>query len=87
MRAARDLDSETLRRSTEIFGADHPSTPACAANLAMNLRETGRTADADALHSATAERLRATLGEEHPAVVQALDTSRRANCDIDPMPL
>lgn len=85
--AARELDTETLRRSTEVFDADHPSTLACAANLAMDLRATGRTADADALYADTAERLRATLGADHPAVVQALDTVLRANCDIDPMPL
>ncbi|MFF0017190.1 FxSxx-COOH system tetratricopeptide repeat protein [Streptomyces sp. NPDC005374] len=85
--AARDLDTETLARSVEVFDENHPSVLACAANLALDLRATGEVQRAQVLHAETADRLGATLGSDHPAVLQALDWDRRANCDIDPMPL
>jgi hypothetical protein len=87
MEAARELDTETLARTVDVFDADHPSALVCAANLALDLRATGAVREAEALHAETAARLAATLGPEHPAAQQAQDWDRRANCDIDPMPL
>ncbi|MEU6253351.1 FxSxx-COOH system tetratricopeptide repeat protein [Streptomyces sp. NPDC047043] len=84
---ARDLDTETLACTVEVFDENHPSALACAANLALDLRATGAVQQAQTLHAETADRLGTTLGSEHPAVLQALDWDRRANCDIDPMPL
>ncbi|MHC3470610.1 FxSxx-COOH system tetratricopeptide repeat protein [Streptomyces sp. 7R007] len=85
--AARELDTETLARTVDVFDENHPSALACAANLALDLRATGEVQQAQILHAETAERLDAVLGSDHPAVLQALDWDRRANCDIDPMPL
>jgi len=84
---ARELDTETLRRSREVFDDDHPSTLACAANLAMDLRALGDTDEAATLHTDTHERLSRKLGSSHPAVRLAADWEHRADCDIDPMPL
>lgn len=87
IRQALTLDRLTLGRSRELFSDDHPSTLACAVNLSMDLQYLGETAEAEELHTTTLERLRRVLGDDHPAVGQAESWDRRADCDIDPMPL
>jgi tetratricopeptide (TPR) repeat protein len=85
--AAYRLDLDTRDRLTRIFHQDHPTTLACAANLALDLRALGRLDEAETLHDEVAERLRATLGDQHAASQEAMDWTRRANCDLDAMPL
>ena len=46
LRAARDLDQNTLDRRRRILGHDHPDTLASAANLATDLRALGETDEA-----------------------------------------
>jgi len=85
--AAYDQDADTWERAKRTLGEDHPSTLACASNLALDLRALGRTDEAESLHIDTFARFERSLGEKHPATREALDWERRANSDIDPMPL
>jgi hypothetical protein len=85
--AAYDQDADTWERAKRTLGEDHPSTLACASNLALDLRALGRLEEAEALHIDTFTRFERSLGEKHPATREALDWERRANSDIDPMPL
>ncbi|KMS71131.1 hypothetical protein ACM01_28815 [Streptomyces viridochromogenes] len=86
---------DTLGRCQETFGPDHPTTLACAGNLAMDLLSLGLDDEGTALRNDTRERLRRVLDTPrddhgattpHPATV-AFQEGKRANCDIDPMPL
>jgi hypothetical protein len=78
----------------ETFGPDHPTTLACAGNLAQDLVSVGLHDEGAALRRDTGERLDRVLntavGEEstalHPASVE-FRAGARANCDIDPLPL
>lgn len=85
---AEALDRETLRRclDREGLGPTHPTTLACAANLAMDLRALKRSQEASDLFEDTLVKFRAILGEAHPAT-RAAAAGVRANCDIDPLPL
>jgi tetratricopeptide (TPR) repeat protein len=83
---AEERDREVLARSTERLGAGHPATLVCAANLALDLQKLGRTDDAERLHATTVASLTQCLGATHPATRQTAEW-RRADCDIDPMPL
>jgi tetratricopeptide (TPR) repeat protein len=81
------LDAQTLGRSRQVLGDAHPSTLACAANVALDLRAIGRVDEAEKLHADTVAKLVRVLGSNHPGAAQATDWERRADCDIDPMPL
>lgn len=92
---ARSLGQETLEWCGRTFGDDHPTTLACAGNLAMDLRAVGEETEGRALYEATLERIERVLnaprlltssGSEHPAAVE-YRARRRANCDVDPLPL
>jgi hypothetical protein len=83
---AFELDSDTLDKSRRRLGEDHPSTLACNANLSLDLRALGRVAEADAVHRDVVTRYRRVLGDGHPAVLAA-SQQKRADCDVDPMPL
>jgi tetratricopeptide (TPR) repeat protein len=85
--AALALDVDTLNRLERVFGLDHPTALACAVNLALDLYAVGREDEANQRYADVTARLRAVLGDEHPATVVVLDRRRRADCDIDPMPL
>lgn len=85
--AASDLDTDTLRRLAVVHGEDHPTTLACKVNLAQDTRSLGDVDGADRLHREAVEALRHRLGAEHPAVTQLADGDRRADCDLDPIPL
>ncbi|MFC7549645.1 FxSxx-COOH system tetratricopeptide repeat protein [Plantactinospora sp. GCM10030261] len=81
----RDVDAtERLRR---VLGAEHPTTLAGYGNLAMDLRKLGREQESAELHTATVARFERVLGGDHPATAVAVDLDRRANCDMDPLPL
>ncbi len=84
--AAYDLDQGQIELYRASMGADHPSTLAAALNLAIDLRELGREAEAEALHRETVERYVRVLGVNHLATKDAVKW-RRANCDMDVMPL
>jgi tetratricopeptide (TPR) repeat protein len=83
---AEALDRETLRRCLDRdgLGDRHPTTLACAANHAMDLRALKRTGEASGLFEDTIHKFRQILGEAHPAS-RAAAAGVRANCDIDPL--
>ena len=54
-------------------------------NLALDLRALDRINEGDKILSDTLTRLRARLGEQHPATLNAL-RSIWADCDVDPVP-
>ncbi|NUP14836.1 MAG: tetratricopeptide repeat protein [Streptomyces sp.] len=92
---ARIRGEDTLALCRATFGEDHPTTLACAGNLALDLVSIGAEAQGSTLRADTMERmervldaprLRAEQGTPHPATVEFRD-HRRANCDIDPLPL
>ncbi|MER7000386.1 FxSxx-COOH system tetratricopeptide repeat protein [Streptomyces sp. NPDC000410] len=84
--AALELDRETLRLVVETMGEDHPTALVLRGNLASDLRALGQAQEAAEAHAAAVEGIRQKLGDEHPAHADAL-AWRRANCDIDLMPL
>lgn len=84
--AARELDEKTLRHATGALGADHPTSLACKANLAHDVLAAGNQEEGVRLRSEAIAAFREKLGPDHPAVSQ-LENDRRADCDIDPMPL
>jgi hypothetical protein len=43
LRAARELDEDTLTRRRRVLGEDHPHTLTSASNLATDLRSLGET--------------------------------------------
>ncbi|QDN78860.1 tetratricopeptide repeat protein [Streptomyces sp. S1A1-7] len=92
---ARRLGENTVELCRERLGEDHPTTLVCAANLSLDLIAVGRESEGAALHAATLERmervldgprLRSAEPAPHPATLQTR-AMKRANCDIDPMPL
>ncbi|WP_260867405.1 FxSxx-COOH system tetratricopeptide repeat protein [Streptomyces sp. SAJ15] len=80
------MDRETLEATVAVFDDTHPSALALKSNLAQDLRALGRIDEAEALHTEVVEGLAGTLGTQHPAWSDAV-AWRRANCDVDPMPL
>jgi hypothetical protein len=92
---ARRLGEKTLELCRERLGEDHPTTLVCAANVSLDLIAVGQESEGAALHAATLERmervldaprLRSAEPAPHPATLQTR-AMKRANCDIDPMPL
>ncbi len=83
---AEERDRDTLARSTSVHGEAHPATLMCAANLALDLRAAGRTGEAAKRNAAAVAHLTRTLGAAH-AATRIAGEWRRADCDIDPMPL
>ncbi|MFJ9904318.1 FxSxx-COOH system tetratricopeptide repeat protein [Streptomyces sp. NPDC101152] len=92
---ARHSGEATLALCRITFGEDHPTTLACAGNLALDLIATGAQEQGRALREDTLHRMERVLdtprlqrpsGTPHPATVQFRE-GRRANCDIDPLPL
>ncbi|MFJ4470006.1 FxSxx-COOH system tetratricopeptide repeat protein [Streptomyces sp. NPDC089424] len=92
---ARRRGEDTLALCRSTFGEDHPTTLMCAANLSMDLASAGAEAQSAALRQDTLERMIRVLdaphlefesGAGHPATAQFRE-GRRANCDIDPLPL
>jgi tetratricopeptide (TPR) repeat protein len=88
---ARELGERTSALCTARLGEDHPTTLVCGANLALDLIAVGREAEGEALHADVLTRMERVLDEPrpagpHPATLQ-VRARKRANCDIDPMPL
>ncbi|MGY0020340.1 FxSxx-COOH system tetratricopeptide repeat protein [Streptomyces sp. YJ-C3] len=84
--AALALDETTLRAAKETLGEDHPTVLVLTSNLSQDLRALGRRAESEELRRIAVEGIARVLGEQHPAHADAV-ASRRANCDIDPMPI
>ncbi|WP_416978792.1 FxSxx-COOH system tetratricopeptide repeat protein [Streptomyces sp. T028] len=84
--AALGMDEKTLELAVSILGASHPTVLVIKSNLAQDLRASGRTEEAEAMHQEAAEELESCLSRQHPAWQDATQW-RRANCDIDPMPI
>ncbi|MET9494763.1 FxSxx-COOH system tetratricopeptide repeat protein [Streptomyces sp. NPDC006552] len=80
------LDEATLTAAKESLGANHPTVLVLISNLSQDLRALGRLAESEELRQAAVEGIGRVLGERHPAHADAV-ASRRANCDIDPMPI
>ncbi|MFF8831910.1 FxSxx-COOH system tetratricopeptide repeat protein [Streptomyces sp. NPDC015131] len=83
---ALDLDQRSLPLLVEALGEEHPTVLVLRGNTAADLRALGRTGEAEELHRAAIDGVRAALGDSHPACADML-AWRRANCDIDPMPI
>ncbi|WP_244375714.1 FxSxx-COOH system tetratricopeptide repeat protein [Streptomyces ficellus] len=83
---ALELDQRSLPALAEALGERHPTVLVLRGNTATDLRALGRTGEAEELHRAAIDGIRETLGENHPACADML-AWRRANCDIDPMPI
>lgn len=83
---ALELGLETAEHLRQTFGETHPTTLACSANVCLDLRTAGRDEVADQQHSEVVRGMRSSLGGDHPATL-ALQQGRRADVDIDPMPL
>jgi hypothetical protein len=66
VRAARDLQQDTLARRRRVLGEDHPHTLLSANNLAIALRELGEVHAARDLDQDTLARRRRVLGPDHP---------------------
>jgi tetratricopeptide (TPR) repeat protein len=84
---ARELDTRTLAACDRQFGPEHPVTLACMANLVQDLRADHEVEQARQLYGDIERKIEQTLGKEHPASVEFAAGTRRANCDIDPLPL
>lgn len=80
------LDEATLAAAEDILGADHPTVLVLTSNLSQDLRALGRLTESEELRQAAVQGIGRVLGEQHPAFADAV-ASRRANCDIDPMPI
>jgi hypothetical protein len=65
------------------MGETHPLTLGCAANLAVDRRADGATAEAEALFAETMGHYETTLGTSHPDTIVAGE-SRRLDFDFDP---
>jgi hypothetical protein len=65
VRAARDLDEDTLTKRRRILGNDHRDTLSSATGLAHDLRELGEVEAARELDEDTLTRRQRTLGEFH----------------------
>ncbi|MER7349269.1 FxSxx-COOH system tetratricopeptide repeat protein [Streptomyces aurantiacus] len=84
--AALGMDQATLEVATRVFGENHATVHVLTGNLAQDLKALGRAEDSETQHRAAVDGLARVLGEQHPAYADAV-AWRRANCDIDPMPV
>ncbi|WP_406394438.1 tetratricopeptide repeat protein [Streptomyces sp. NBC_00887] len=77
------LEREAYADLVRILTADHYDAIGCASNLAIDLRATGATDEAAALHQDALERAAATMGAEHPTTL-AVQAWGRLDSDIEP---
>ncbi|GIE77046.1 cytochrome c [Actinoplanes philippinensis] len=84
---AYERDVDATDRLARVLGPEHPTTLAGYGNLASDLLQLGRVEESGRLHEDTVAAFRRILGDDHPATAAAIDLDRRANCDMDPLPL
>ncbi|MCX4793842.1 MULTISPECIES: FxSxx-COOH system tetratricopeptide repeat protein [unclassified Streptomyces] len=84
--AALELDRKTTAALIEKFGESHPTVLVLRGNTASDLRALGRTGEAEELHRSAVDAINEQLGPDHRASADTL-AWRRANCDVDPMPI
>jgi hypothetical protein len=82
--AACELGRDAYRRLRPLVGEQHPTTMACAANLAADLAKAGPKEEA--LREETLRNYRETRGMEHPDAVAA-EECRHLDLDFDPPPV
>ncbi|NEB12381.1 tetratricopeptide repeat protein [Streptomyces coelicoflavus] len=83
---AHRIDRATLPLLARTVGENHPLTWSCAANLSLDLRGLGRTAEGDEARREAADGLSQVVRDDHPWLRAAL-VGRRIECDLAPMPL
>ncbi|MCK9921345.1 tetratricopeptide repeat protein [Frankia sp. AgPm24] len=76
LRVALDRDERTLAEVSRRLGESHPSTLACATNLASDLYAVGRFHEAHARDRETVTSSVRALGELHPSTLVWPRTSR-----------
>lgn len=81
--AAGDWERRARQYFLDTLGPDHYDTIGSSSNLALSLRATGRTEEADRLAGEALQRAQSTLGEEHPTT-RAVRAGRRLDSDIEP---
>jgi tetratricopeptide (TPR) repeat protein len=84
---AYERDVDATERLARVLGPEHPTTLAGYGNLASDLLQLGREQESADLHARTVATFQRILGDDHPATAAAVDLDRRANCDMDPLPL
>lgn len=87
VQGAYDLDLATSERAQALLGLDHPTTLACRSNLARDLLALGSQEEGEALRSKVIVEAIARLTAAHPAISSFTELDKRADCDIDPIPL
>ena len=80
---ARELDAETLERSTRVRHPEHPLTRGCQANLGLDLRALGDVAAGERMLEEIVDPLEAFPGTSDPEVV-LVKNLHRLQFDIEP---
>jgi hypothetical protein len=83
---AEALGIDTLSRLKATYGARHPDTLVCEANLTVTIQAGGRAEEAESLRQRVIDEMSLVLGEEHPNVI-ALRHWRLQNRDLEPQPI
>ena len=69
-----------------MLGDDHPDTLVCEANLAVTMRQDGRTEEAGQLRVRIRDRLIQVLGPQHPDA-RLLQDWDRIDLDLEVLPI
>lgn len=81
------LNTATWNACGRVLDAGQPSPLAYAANLALDLIVTGLVDDGQQLRAEAVGSLAGKPWQEHTVVVELTTADRRADCDIDPLPV
>ena len=80
------LGRDSLTRSRDMFGEQHPLTLNCAANLALDLCAEGAEKESERLLAETLSNYAMTLGDDHSEAMAAA-AGRRLDPDFDAPPI
>jgi hypothetical protein len=81
--AAESLQRTTLAALTKVLGPDHPDTLICQADLAVTLRDAGRSEESEKLAASVLAGLEKAVGKRHPDIAR-LQSGQRINRDLEP---